>query len=136
MIRVLVVDAQAEVRRGLRMRLAIEPDIAVVGETGEPEEALALTRSLNPDVVVIDVGRKDWDRSDIIQHLHQVAPAAALVVLTLCSDERIRARAQESGAQAFMEKYAGAADLLQDIRRLASRPRHQGDRTVTSSLAT
>ena len=135
MIRVLVVDEQVEVRQGLRMRLNIEPDMAVVGETGDAGEAIALAQSLEPDIVVIDVGRRNLGRMDIIQRLREVAPKAAIVVLTLSSDEDTRTRAQESGAHAFIEKYAGAADLLQSIRRLVLSPGHRSDRTATRPLA-
>jgi len=135
MIRVLLVDGQAEVRQGLRMRLAIESDMAVVGEAGNVEEALALVQTLDPDVVVLDLGRRDLDSVNIIQHLHEAAPAAAVVVLTLCSDEDTRGRAQEAGAQAFLEKRGGAADLLQAIRQLAARRRYVDGRITTSPLA-
>lgn len=118
MIRVLIVDGQAEVRRGLRMRLAIEPDITVVGETGSVEEAIGLAQALTPDAVVIDVESREPDGADIIHRLREASPAAAIVVLTLYGDEDERARAHESGAEAFMEKYGGAADLLQTIRQI------------------
>jgi len=120
MIRVLIVDGQAEVRRGLRMRLGIESDMTVVGETGRAEAALVLSQTLNPDVVVMDVARLGTGSANIIQKLHEVSPAAAIVVLTLYTDEDTRARARESGAVAFLEKHGGAADLLQAIRQLVA----------------
>jgi len=120
MIRVLIVDGQAEVRRGLRMRLGIEPDITVVGETGSLQEAIGLAQALAPDAVVIDVESKGPDSTDIIHRLREASPAAAIVVLTLYGDEDERARAHESGAEAFMEKYGGAADLLQTIRQIVA----------------
>jgi DNA-binding NarL/FixJ family response regulator len=119
MIRVLVVDGQAEVRWGLRMRLAIEPDITIVGETGDVDEALALAQALDPDVIVVDIGRRGAEGVDIVKRLRAAAPAAAVVVLTLHGDEDTRARAHKAGAQAFLEKCGGAADLLQAIRRFA-----------------
>jgi DNA-binding NarL/FixJ family response regulator len=121
MIRVLIVDGQTEVRWGLRMRLAIEPDMAVVGETGKAEEALALAQVLDPDVIVVDIGMHGAEGVNIVQHLRTAAPTAAVVVLTLRGDEETRTRAQEAGAQAFLDKYGGAADLLQAIRRIAPR---------------
>ncbi len=120
MIRVLIVDQQAEVRRGLRMRLGIEPDITVVGETGSVEEALGLANALAPDAVVIDVARGGPDNANIIHRMHEASPTAAIVVLTLYGDEEERARARESGAEAFLEKDGGAADLLQAIRQLVA----------------
>jgi DNA-binding NarL/FixJ family response regulator len=86
-------------------------------------------------VVVIDLGRQGLERVDIIQHLHDVAPTAAVVVLTLCSDEDTRAQTQEAGAQAFLEKRGGAIELLQAIRQLGARRLRVGDRMASSPLA-
>jgi DNA-binding NarL/FixJ family response regulator len=135
MIRVLVVDGQAEVRRGLRMRLAIESDIAVVGETGIAEEALALAQALDPDVIVVDIGMRGADGVNMVKRLRAAAPAATAVVLTLHGDKDTRARAQEAGAQAFLEKYGGAAELLQAIRRIALRRLPETGCTATGPLA-
>ena len=122
MIRVLIVDGQAQVRSGLRMRLTIEPDMAVIGETGDAAEALALAQILTPDVIVVDIGMRGAQGVDVVKRLRAVASDARVLVLTLQSDEDTRARAREAGAQAFLEKHSGAADLLQTIRRLASQP--------------
>lgn len=136
MIRVLIVDGQSDVRRGLRMRLGIEPDISVVGETGRVEEALLLAETLDPDAVVIDVAKRGLDSANIIQRLHEASPTAAIVVLTLYSDADTRAWAREAGAQAFLEKRGGAADLLQTLRQIAPRRPNGGDRDVVGPLAT
>jgi DNA-binding NarL/FixJ family response regulator len=120
MIRVLIVDGQDEVRRGLRMRLGIEPDVTVVGETGKAGEALYLAEALNPDVIVVDIGMHGAEGLTLVKHLRIAAPAAAVVVLTLHGDEDTRARVREAGAQAFLEKCGGVADLLQAIRQLAA----------------
>lgn len=136
MIRVLIVDRQPEVRRGLHMRLAIEPDIAVVGETGNVEQALALAHALGPDVVVVDVGRRGLTSMDIIQRLREASPKSAVVVLTLGSDEDTRTRAREAGAQAFLDKGCGAADLLETIRQLAARRLLVGELVAANPSAT
>jgi DNA-binding NarL/FixJ family response regulator len=135
MIRVLIVDKQSEVRRGLSMRLGIEADMTSVGETGDIEEALSLARAFEPDVIVVDIGRRDLDSIDSISHLREAAPAAAIIVLTLCSDERTRAWAQEAGARAFLEKRGGAADLLQAIRQLGAAPTCASDPVTSGALA-
>jgi DNA-binding NarL/FixJ family response regulator len=135
MIRVLIVDGQAEVRRGLRMRLEIEPDMNVVGETGSVDDALALAETLNPDAVVVDVAERGPRGANIIQKLHEVSPAAAIVVLTLHSDEATRAWARAAGAGAFLEKRGGVADLLQALRQLAAHRPEAGGGDGPSPLA-
>jgi DNA-binding NarL/FixJ family response regulator len=121
MVRVLVVDGQAEVRRGLLMRLAVEPDVEVVGETGKPGEALYLAQALNPDVIVADIQLHSGEGIGFLHRLRAMAPAACIIVLTLRGDEVMHTRALEAGAQAFLEKRGGAADLLKAIRVLAAR---------------
>jgi DNA-binding NarL/FixJ family response regulator len=118
MIRVLIVDGQAEVHWGLRMRLGIEPDMAVVGETGDVEKALALAQALDPDVIVVDTGMRGADGVNVVRRLRAVSPTATVVILTLHGDQDSRARAREAGAQAFLEKHGGAANLIETIRRL------------------
>ena len=132
MIRVLIVDGQDEVRRGLRMRLVIEPDMAVVGEADDVAEALVLAQALEPDVVVMDIGMRDANGVDTIKRLRAAAPAAAVVVLTLRGDEDTRALAQEAGAQAFIEKEGGPEPLLHAIRGSAQ---HLGDPVAGASAA-
>jgi two-component system nitrate/nitrite response regulator NarL len=122
MIRVLIVDGQAKVRCGLQMRLAIEPGITVVGETGDVDGALALAQALDPDVILVDIGRRGAQGVSTVKRLRAAAPAAAVVVLTLYGDADTRAEAHKAGAQAFLEKHGGAADLLQAIRRIAPCP--------------
>jgi DNA-binding NarL/FixJ family response regulator len=121
MIRVLIVDGQAEVRWGLRMRLAIEPDMAVVGETGSVEEALTLAKTLGPGVIVVDIGMRGANGANVVKQLRSAAPATAIVILTLRGDEETRAQAMQAGAQAFLEKRGEAAELIKTIRRLAPR---------------
>jgi DNA-binding NarL/FixJ family response regulator len=135
MIRVLIVDGQAEVRWGLRMRLAIEPDMAVVGETDETGVALVLARSLDPDLILVDIEMQGAGGVNIVKRLRAAAPTAAVVVLTLRGDQDTRARALEAGAQAFLEKCGGDVDLPSAIRRFASSWQVVGDRGATSPLA-
>jgi YesN/AraC family two-component response regulator len=63
----VLVDDQATVRRGLRMRFTIEPDMEVVGEAESGEAALRLVRSLSPDVVLMDIEMPGMDESPLRQ---------------------------------------------------------------------
>ena len=121
MIRVLLVDGQDEVRRGLRMRLEVELDVEVTGETGKVGEALYLAGALAPDVIVVDMGTRGDEEWTLIERLRVVAPEAVLVTLAMRSDNGMRKRAQEAGVQAFLEKTGGGGDLLQAIRQLVGK---------------
>lgn len=120
MIRVLIVDERTEVRLGLHMRLQIEPDITIVGETGDAEVSLALAQDLEPDVIVVDTGMTGARGVDLVRRLRDLVPGTAVAVLTLCSDGDSRTRARQAGAQVFLDKYLGDAELLDQIRLLAT----------------
>jgi DNA-binding NarL/FixJ family response regulator len=126
MTRVLLVDGEARVRDGLRMWLALQPDVAVVGEARDGAEALALARALDPDVVVLDLMVLDLlmpeaGGPNAIKALGAVAPRSAVVVLGLRDDAVTRARARAAGAHAFVGKHEGCDALLAAIRRAATR---------------
>ena len=125
-ISIVLVDDQATVRRGLRMRLTIEADVEVVGEAGSGEAALRLVRSLNPDVVLMDVEMPGMDGIDATAALRAAAPQVAVVVLSLYDDARTRARAREAGAAAFVAKHQAKTTLLATIRRVVSSTERRG----------
>ena len=117
---VLLVDDQSAMRQGLRLRLGIEPDIAVVGEAGDGQTAIDLARRLTPDVVVMDVTMPGMDGIAATRALRAAVPTTAVVILTLHDDTTTRNRASEAGAAAFVAKHQPPSDLLAAIRTVAS----------------
>src|SRR5512143_983620 len=97
-IKVLLVDDQPAVRRGLRMRLSLEPDIVVIGEASDGEEGVALARTLNPDVVVMDALMPQMDGISATTAIRQEGLGCAVVVLSLYDDARTQADARTAGA--------------------------------------
>ena len=118
-IRLLVVDDRPTVRTGLRIWLALEPDLEVVGETSDGSEVISLTQALRPDVVLMDVEMPGMDGISATAALRQVVPQSAVVILTLYDDAATRTRAQEAGAAAFVAKHRMEETLLAEIRRAA-----------------
>lgn len=116
MIRVFLVDDQPAVRAGLRMRLALEPDLLVVGEAGNGCEALAKATDLAPDVVVMDIRLPCLDGIAATAALRTRSPRPAVVVLTLDDDPAAREAAQRAGAVAFVAKHEADGSLLAAIR--------------------
>jgi DNA-binding NarL/FixJ family response regulator len=123
MIRLLLVDDQPAVRRGLGMRLLLEPDIQVIGETSTGREALTLVQTLSPDVVLMDVEIPDMDGIETTTALRAAASQSAVVILSIHDDQPTRVRARAAGAMAFVEKRGRTDDLLAAIRQVA---RHTG----------
>lgn len=123
MTRLLVVDDQPAVRRGIKMRLQLEPDLEVVGEAGDGEGALRLVQQLRPDVVIMDCDMPCPDGLAAAGRVRDLSPETAVVCLTLHGDNATRARAQAVGAAAFVEKHEGERALLSAIRRVCNRKR-------------
>ena len=116
MIRVILVDDTGEVRRVLRERLDFEPDIEVVGEAQNGQEALDLAARLRPDVIIMDVKMPLTDGITATQALKASWPQSRIVILSLYDDPVTRNRAREAGAKAFIAKQDNELELLAAIR--------------------
>ncbi|MCE7985015.1 MAG: DNA-binding response regulator [Caldilinea sp. CFX5] len=121
-LRLLLIDDQAAVREGLRLRLSLEPDLRVVGEASDGAEALALAVALQPDIALVDVNMLGPAHAPngiaLTTALRQVAPPCAVIILSLYDDAATRQRAQAAGAAAFVAKQAGIVVLLAAIRNI------------------
>ena len=116
MIKILLVDEQARIRRGVRMRLALEADFSVVGEAGDGWEALPLVREPTPDVVPPGLPLPTLAGIPPPERLRSDFPACAVVILTLYDEPANRRRAAQAGAAAFVSKQAPDQDLVSAIR--------------------
>ncbi len=119
MIRLLVVDDQPAVRRGLRVRFHLEPDMQVVGEASTGREALTLAQTLAPDVVLMDLEMPGMDGIEATAALRTIVPQSAVVILSIHTERQTRIRAQAAGAVAFVEKRGTTDTLLAAIRQAA-----------------
>lgn len=117
---VLLVDDQPALRQGLRLRLAIEPDIAVIGEAGDGQAAVDLAGTLAPDVVVMDITMPGMDGIAATRALRDAMPTSAVVILTLHDDIATRNQALAAGAVALVAKHQPSNDLLAAIRAAAT----------------
>lgn len=119
MIRLLLVDDQPAVRRGLGIRLHLEPDMQIVGEAGNGKEVLSMAKELAPDVVLMDVEMPEMDGIAATAALSAAASTSAVVILSIHDDAQTRGRAQAAGAVAFVEKRGVTDSLLAAIRQAA-----------------
>jgi DNA-binding NarL/FixJ family response regulator len=116
MIRVLLAEDQVLVRDGLRMMLAAEPDIDVVGEAGDGKQALDLIRRLAPDVALMDVRMPELNGIDATRRLTAAgSPVRVLVLTTFDLDEYVY-EAMRAGAAGFLLKDARREQLAAAIR--------------------
>jgi DNA-binding NarL/FixJ family response regulator len=120
MISVLIADDQDLVREGLRMLLDAEPDLSVVGEAGNGNQALAQARRLDPDVVLMDVRMPELDGVEATARLVRGGGRARVLMLTTFNLDEYVYRAMKAGASGFLLKDATREQLAGAVRTVAA----------------
>jgi len=129
-ISVLLVDDHALVRRGFRRMLEDEEDISVKGEASGGEEAVRLARSLKPDVIVMDCALPGVNGLVATRQILEHDPKAAVLMLSMHSEDTWVRQALEAGARGYMLKNAVDLELVEAIRRVAA-----GEEVLDSQIA-
>jgi DNA-binding NarL/FixJ family response regulator len=119
-ITVLLVDDHALVRRGFRRILEDEPDMAVVGEAGDGEEATKLARQLKPQVVVMDSALPKMNGLEATRQILWDLPETAVLMLSMHSESTWVRQAIEAGAKGYILKNAINLELGSAVRRVAA----------------
>ena len=123
MIRLLLVDDHPLVRDGLKLRLANEPDIEVVGEAGDATSALAAVAAgvtNPPTLVLMDIGMKDTNGIDLTALMLQQTPQLAVLMLSMYDSVEYAQRALQVGARGYVLKDAPSSDILIALRTVAA----------------
>jgi DNA-binding NarL/FixJ family response regulator len=115
-IRVLIADDQRLVRSGFRMILGADPELEVVGEADDGVEAVAAARTLQPDVVLMDVRMPRVDGIEATRQISLLAEAPRVLVLTTFDLDEYVFAALRVGASGFLLKDAPEEQLLSAIR--------------------
>lgn len=115
-IRVLVVDDHAIVRQGLVRLLSGESDLEVVGEASDGQEAVVLTRQLQPDVVIMDVSLREMNGVEATRAIHSELPATQVIGLSMYDEADKGPAMREAGAVDYLSKLGPSEALLTAIR--------------------
>lgn len=129
-IRLLLVDDHAVVRSGLRMLLAGEADVEIVGEAGSGSEAVSAAGSARPNVILMDIGLPDMTGIEAARVIKSKFPNIFIVALTIHEDEEYFFKMLEAGASGYVPKRAAPDELLTAIRAAS-----QGEVYLYPSLA-
>lgn len=127
-IRILIVDDHQLVRAGLRTMLELEHDFEVVGEVGDPRQALASVNELNPEIILMDIKMPEMSGLELTRLLKEKRPDCSIVILTLY-DEYLT-QAIEAGADGYLQKDIKREELVRAIRAA-----HEGRAPLNLSLS-
>jgi len=122
-IRLVIVDDHPMVRMSLRFALHAAPDIEVVGEAADGEEALDVCDDLHPDIVLMDLRLPGMDGVGTIRALQDREPVPQVLVHTADFDERLIPEALAAGACGYVLKQGELAELLAAMRAAYARQR-------------
>ncbi|MFL5807192.1 MAG: response regulator [Roseiflexaceae bacterium] len=129
-IRVVIADDHAIVRSGIRVLLATELDIEVVGEAADGHEALAAAEQLQPDVILMDLVMPELDGIEAIHQITVSRPEVRILVLTSFAGDQQVFPAIKAGALGYLLKDTGPEDLVRAIRQV-----HRGESSLHPQIA-
>jgi two-component system, NarL family, response regulator NreC len=115
-IRILIADDHTIVRSGVRLLLEAEPDIEVVGEALDGNQAVELAASLNPDVILMDIAMPGMDGLEATRLIKTRFPEIQVLVLTMHRSDEYFFEILEAGASGYLLKGADTSDLVKAVR--------------------
>jgi len=116
MIRVLIADDHHLVRQGIRALLEKNPEVDVVAEAQNGQEALAFTSQIKPDVLILDINMPVLNGLEVTQDLTQAGIPSSIVILSMYSDESLVKRAFQCGAKGYLLKKSISDDLTKAVQ--------------------
>jgi two-component system, NarL family, nitrate/nitrite response regulator NarL len=115
-VRIVLADDHQMFRDALRRLLDAEPDLVVVGEAADGEEAVALTLQYEPDILLLDVAMPHSNGMEVLQQIAAASKTTRIIMVTGAVEESELRQALHLGARGFVLKESGAMQLLESIR--------------------
>jgi DNA-binding NarL/FixJ family response regulator len=116
-IKIVIADDHTIFRQGLRMLLAQEDDMEVVGEAADGIEALELAKKYNPDVILLDIAMPNMDGVKVAGTIKKTFPQIKIIVLTSYSDDQFLFEFLKLGVSGFVLKDSASQELIYSIRK-------------------
>jgi DNA-binding NarL/FixJ family response regulator len=129
-IRILLADDHAVVRQGFKLIINQEPDMEVVGEASDGADAVRLTQTLKPDVVIMDIAMPKVNGVEATRRIVENQPSSRVVILSMHKDAVYVRETLRSGAKGYLLKDSIDNDLLRAIRAVA-----QGDGFLSPEIS-
>lgn len=130
MIKILIADDHAVVRRGLRQIINDEPDFEVVAEAQNGQEVMDKIEKSNCDVVVLDITMPDKNGLVVLQEVKAARPRLPILILSMHPEDQFALRALKLGASGYLTKESAPEELVGALRKVTS-----GGKYISSSLA-
>jgi DNA-binding NarL/FixJ family response regulator len=116
LIRIVLADDHSLMREGTRRILEQYPDLRIVGEAGDGEQALSLVQQLKPDVAILDIRMPKINGIDLVRLLRQCCPETKTLMLTAYDDDDYVLALMEAGASGYLLKTAHPGELVESVR--------------------
>jgi len=129
MIKILIADDHAVVRRGLKQILAEEPNMAVFGEACNAQEVLKNVREQNWDIVILDITMPDRSGLEVLKELKNIRPKLPVLILSIHPEEQYAVRVLKAGAAGYMTKESAPEELVKAVRKVI-----RGSKYISPSL--
>ena len=120
MISIVIVDDHTVVRKGLRLLLEQQPDLTVVGEGNDGEQAIQLVETLLPDVVLIDLLMPKMDGSTAVRKIKEITPTTRIIVLTSYYEDDLIFGVVKAGALSYLLKESSPEEVVAAVRAAAA----------------
>ena len=130
MIRVMIADDHAIVRKGMRLIVADQPGIEICGEAGDYGELMRLLRTGACDVLLLDIGMPGKNGIDILKIVREQHPDTRVLILSMYPEDQYAIRALKAGALGYLTKDSAPERLVEAIQTVA-----RGRRYITASIA-
>ena len=119
MIRVLLADDHPVVREGIRRLLEMAPDLVLVAEVGDGEEALRLAQELVPDVLILDMEMPRLSGVEVMRRLRDAGSPVRVLAMSIHTDAELILGFLEAGATGYLLKHDAAESLMAAVRAVA-----------------